>query len=203
MNICSCQVEHHQLKKIVITGGPGAGKTALLETTKKEFCQHVAVLPEAAGIIFGGGFWRHNSIPGKKAAQRAIYFLQREIENLITEENNTVVALCDRGTLDSLAYWPLSEELFWEELNTTKEKELSKYSAVIHLHPPLKSNGYNRQNPLRIETDIEAAEIDKRIMKAWEGHPNRFFVSSEEDFLVKMAKASQIIRKYIPDCCKK
>ncbi|OQW49175.1 MAG: hypothetical protein A4S09_03670 [Proteobacteria bacterium SG_bin7] len=203
MNICSCEVKHHQLKKIVITGGPGAGKTALLETTKKEFCQHVAVLPEAAGIIFGGGFWRHNSIPGRKAAQRAIYFVQNEIENLITEENNTVVALCDRGTLDSLAYWPLSESLFWEDLNTTKEKELSKYAAVIHLHPPKKSNGYNRQNPLRIETDIEAAEIDKRIVQAWEGHPNRFFIDSEEDFLVKITKASQTIRKHIPDCCKK
>jgi predicted ATPase len=42
-------------KLVVLTGGPGAGKTALLEVVRRHFCEHVVVLPEAASIVFGGG----------------------------------------------------------------------------------------------------------------------------------------------------
>ena len=39
-------------------GRPGAGKTAVLELIQRSFCGHVRVLPESAGILFGGGFPR-------------------------------------------------------------------------------------------------------------------------------------------------
>ncbi len=200
---CNCTNKKHELKKIVLTGGPGAGKTAVLETIRKNFCKHVAVLPEAAGILFGGGFWRHQTIPGKKAAQRAIYHVQNEIETLVAEENNRVVALCDRGILDGLAYWPVDETLFWEELNTNREKELARYAAVIHLRVPKLNNGYNQDNPLRIETEAEALEIDQRIKAAWEGHPRLFVIDSQKDFLVKISEAMAILQSEIPDCCRK
>jgi len=38
---------------VVLTGGPGAGKTAFLEIARRNFCEHIAVLPEAASIVFG------------------------------------------------------------------------------------------------------------------------------------------------------
>jgi adenylylsulfate kinase-like enzyme len=53
---CTCVEHHHEPKLIVVTGGPGAGKTALLEVARKALCSHVALLPEAATILFGGGF---------------------------------------------------------------------------------------------------------------------------------------------------
>ena len=34
--------------RIVLTGGPGGGKTAVLEVVRRHFCEHVVVLPEAA-----------------------------------------------------------------------------------------------------------------------------------------------------------
>ena len=40
---------------MVLTGGPGAGKTAVLEVVRRTFCEHVTVLPEAASILFMGG----------------------------------------------------------------------------------------------------------------------------------------------------
>jgi uncharacterized protein (DUF2249 family) len=48
----------HLRRRIVLTGGPGAGKTAVLELFRAAVCEHVNVLPEAAGIVFGGGFPR-------------------------------------------------------------------------------------------------------------------------------------------------
>ncbi len=53
--ICSCKMPRHGSKLVVLTGGPGAGKTAVLEVVRRRFCEHVAVLPEAASILFGGG----------------------------------------------------------------------------------------------------------------------------------------------------
>ena len=37
----------------MLTGGPGAGKTATLEMIKDAFCDHVKVVPEAASVVFG------------------------------------------------------------------------------------------------------------------------------------------------------
>ena len=200
--LCACQRREHECKLIVLTGGPGAGKTAVLEIAKKNFCEHVSVLPEAASIIFGGGFWRHETLATKKASQRAIFHVQRELERAVDEEKRSAIALCDRGTIDGLAYWPDTEESFWKELGTTREKEFSRYAAVIHLRSPSESMGYNFQNPVRTESAHLAAIIDDRIAKAWEGHPRRFFIDSTEDFFKKAERAVALIKSELPDCCK-
>ena len=199
---CECQGTHEEPRLIVVTGGPGAGKTAVLELARKNFCEHIAVLPEAASIVFGGGFWRRDTLPARKAAQRAIFHVQRELENIVVEEKKSAVALCDRGTLDGLAYWPNSPQSYFEELGIRREDELSKYAAVIHLRTPGADGGYNRSNPVRVETAIQAAEIDRRILDAWAGHPQRFIIESTSHFLVKAEKAIELVRRQLPDCCK-
>ena len=199
---CQCSRSGHDPRLVVLTGGPGAGKTAVLELARKNFCEHIAVLPEAASIIFGGGFWRKDTIPAKKAAQRAIYYVQREQESIIEGEHASAIALCDRGTLDGLAYWPNSDASFFEELGTTRDEEFRKYAAVIHLRTPGVAGGYNHDNPVRVETAAQAAEIDQRIINAWSGHPNRIIIESTPDFLIKAAKVMGLIREQLPDCCK-
>jgi hypothetical protein len=65
MHICNC-TQSHTRKRVVLTGGPGAGKTAVLELARQYFCKHVLVLPEAAGILFGGGFPRRACRPSAR-----------------------------------------------------------------------------------------------------------------------------------------
>lgn len=199
---CKCDHLNFKHKRIVITGGPGAGKTAVLEIARKYFCEHIAILPEAATILFSGGFWRHKNVEAKKASQRAIFYIQREMERLVEGEQKTAVALCDRGTLDGLAYWPESEEEFFKEIGTTKAKEYARYDAVIHLRCPSILMGYNHSNPVRIETAEEALILDEKILKVWEGHPNRFIIDSSGDFLTKVSKTISAIRNHLPECCK-
>ncbi len=103
MKPCDCR-DRHVPRRVVLTGGPGAGKTAVLELIRLFFCEHVKTLPEAAGIVFGGRFPRSDSPPLRQAAQRAIYHIQRELESVADTENAAVV-LCDRGTVDCAAYW--------------------------------------------------------------------------------------------------
>lgn len=200
-----CERGENRCRLVVLTGGPGAGKTAVLEIARRSFCKNIAFLPEAAGIVFGGGFWRHQSLAGRKAAQRAIFHIQREMEGLVIEEREAGFALCDRGTLDGLAYWPEPTDdaaSYWREVSTTRATELGRYHAVIHLRTPDASHGYNHQNPLRIEEATEAQAIDARILAAWDGHPNRVVIDSSTTFLDKATRAIEAIKGNLPDCCR-
>jgi predicted ATPase len=197
---CRCE-KPHDTRLVVLTGGPGAGKTALLELVRKSFCSHVLVLPEAASIIFGGGFPRDRHAACQRAAQRAIYHVERELEASGLSHAPAVV-MCDRGTLDGLAYWPGTAADFFTSLGTTVEAELTRYHAVIHLRTPGDKNGYDQRNPLRIESATDAAEIDARILKAWEAHPRRYVVPSSVDFLEKCAAAIGILHDQVPACCR-
>ena len=198
---CKCKAESHAPRFIVLTGGPGAGKTAVLEVVRRTFCVHLGVLPESASILFGGGFPRFETSPGQRACQRAIFHVQDEIERLAMDELHVGLAICDRGTIDGLAYWPDDEASFFEAVGTTKERELARYAAVIHLRTP-SPDAYNHSNPLRTETAAEAARIDLRIEAVWAGHPNRLFVESARDFVEKASQAVELVRAQLPDCCK-
>ena len=198
---CECAAVHDR-RRVVLTGGPGAGKTAVLELIRQSFCEHVKVLPEAAGVVFGGGFPREDDSECRRAAQRAIFYVQRELE-ITGDSHNPAIVLCDRGTLDGLAYWPNPAEEFWSTLRTTLSEQLARYDAVIHLRTPALDRGYNNQNPLRTESAAAAAEIDQRILRAWEKHPRRFVIESTATFLDKATEALQILRGEMPECCRR
>lgn len=197
---CECK-DVHKPKRIVLTGGPGAGKTALLELIRQSFCAHVKVLPESASVIFGGGFPREDDDSCRRAAQRAIFHVQRELEST-GDSHNAAIVLCDRGTVDGLAYWPGATDEFWTSVGTTIDAELGRYDAVIHLRTPALEQGYNHQNPLRTESAGMAAEVDVRIASAWATHPRRFIVESSADFLDKAARALEILSRELPECCR-
>jgi predicted ATPase len=184
-------------RRVALTGGPGAGKTAVLELVRRLLCAHVHVLPEAASIVFGGGFPRDPDALARRASQRAIFFVQRELE-ATTEGGPFELVVCDRGTIDGAAYWPGPGDL-WSSVGTTLEAQLARYDAVVHLRTPIA--GYNHANPLRIETADEARAIDDRIVQLWAAHPRRFEVPAEADFLAKAAHAIQILREQLPGAC--
>lgn len=195
---CEC-AGVHEPRRVVLTGGPGAGKTAVLEVIRQAFCEHVVVLPESAGILFGGGFPRRRDREARRAAQRAIYHVQRELE-AATAALRPAVILCDRGTVDGFAYWPGPED-FWSGLGTTMEAELARYHAVIHLRVP-PDGAYNRDNPLRLESVAEALAIDDSIVRAWDRHPRRIVIEAKDEFLDKAASAIEVVKREIPACCR-
>lgn len=199
---CACKKLVHQTKLIVLTGGPGAGKTAVLELVRKQLCEHVAILPEAASIIFGGGFWRLDSPSAKQAAQNAIIHVQNAMENLVLGEKKWATGLCDRGLPDGIAYWPADEQSFWQVAGTSLQDSYARYYSVIHLRSPAQGQGYNHQNPLRIESAAQAAKIDEKIFSVWSKHPRYHMVESTTDFLTKAQKAINHIVDDLPECCR-
>lgn len=200
---CPCAVSHGPPRLIVVTGGPGAGKTAVLEVVRKHFCRHVHVLPEAATILFSGGFPRLTTDSARRSAQRAIFQVQRELERQALESSDIALALCDRGTVDGAAYWPGTSETFFAELGTTREAELRRYAMVLHLRPPPANAGYTRaNNPVRTETAVEAEAIDERILTAWQGHPARVVIEHTRDFLQKARTVVDALKANLPECCR-
>jgi predicted ATPase len=198
MKPCNCTLPH-QRRRIVLTGGPGGGKTAVLEMVRQSFCHHVQVLPEAASILFGGGFPRSQHASDRRAAQRAIFHVQTELERAADERDGAAIVICDRGTVDGSAYWPGPGD-FWESVQTTREAQLARYDVVLHLRVPPVA-GYNYANPVRLESAAEAALIDERIARAWDGHPHRHFVASTADFVEKARAAIRLLNEDLPACC--
>lgn len=184
----------------MLTGGPGAGKSAVLELIRLFFCGHVHTLREAASIVFGGGFPRNQGVAGRQASQRAIYHIQRELEATQAGTNPAVV-LCDRGTVDGSAYW-LGEGDLWSSLGVTRASELARYHTVIHLRTPSEPAAYEHENPLRVESQDEARAIDARIAEAWHGHPRLVEIPASPDFLGKAALALSCLREVVPPCCR-
>ena len=196
---CECS-QVHTPRRVVLTGGPGAGKTAVLELIRHSLCRHVRILPESAGVVFGGGFPRDDHVKCRRAAQRAIYHVQKERE-AAGDAHSPAIVLCDRGTIDGLAYWPGRPDSFWSSIGTTLEAELGRYDTVLHLRTPSAQEGYNHQNPLRTESALSAAQVDARILEVWQQHPQRHIVESTGVFLDKAAHTLDLLRACVPICC--
>jgi len=181
---------------IVITGGPSGGKTTLIEAIKKELGREVVTVPEAASLIYRGGFPRAHNESEMRRVQSAIYYVQEQLEGLVLDQKLPSLIVCDRGSLDGLAYWPEKGPSFFEALNTTEEAELNRYKWVLHLDTATLDT-YDTSNPIRTESFEEAWKLNTKIKNAWAGHPRRLIVPSNADFFSKMALCLQLIQGII------
>lgn len=179
-------------RKIAITGGPSGGKTTLIEALKKEFGVKVKVVPEAASILYKGGFPRVKTYDGFYHAQKAIYFIQKELEELRVKTHPEALIVCDRGSLDALAYWPDTQENFFNTIHSSVAAEVARYNWVIHLDTATEPD-YDTTNEIRTESFQEAHLLNEKIKKSWELHPQRIIITSEIDFFSKMRKATMVI----------
>jgi hypothetical protein len=185
-----------KLKVVCLTGGPCAGKTAITAIIKRQFARELHVVPESASILYKGGFPRSSNAAEMKCVQQAIYHVQSSSEALAKIQLAGVQALvCDRGTLDGAAYWPQSRAHFCRSMGSHLKKEFSRYDIVIHLETANEGEGYESDNTIRTESAREAQALDRKIQKAWEGHPRRFFVSSRASFLEKIEEVLTLLRR--------
>lgn len=186
--------------KIVLTGGPGGGKTTAADMIARELGGEVVVLKETATILFEGGFPRNGGCPARRAVQRAIYRTQVELEAAVAAENPGKILLCDRGTLDGCAYWPDGGDDFFAALGTTPAGERARYDAVLFFESAAVGGlEMGRQNRFRIETTAEAAALDAALRAVWREHPRFRLVPHERSFFAKVARALAELRGALAD----
>ena len=202
------------IKKIVLTGGPCAGKTTALVRVIDHFNSRgfkVFCVPEVPTIYSLAG-WNYLT-PNRQLyfeGERAILETQLALEDhfmrLASVCNKPVLIVCDRGAMDISAYIA-SEE--WEsicgEAGTNSNVLRERYDAVLHLVSA--ADGAEQYyttatNSTRYEKADEeglriARELDKKVIKAWTGHPHLRVINNHDDFETKMHRVLKEISQVL------
>jgi predicted ATPase len=176
--------------RIVLTGGPGGGKTTAADLLRREVGERVVIVPEAATLLFRGGFPRDGVPLARAAGQRAIYHVQRNLEDVQAALYPERVLLCDRGTVDGAVYWPSEHGEFFAEVGSSLDAELLRYDAVIFFETAaVGGNSIEGGNPVRTETGDEAVRLDARLREFWSRHPRYYFIPHSPSFFKKLSYA--------------
>jgi len=188
-------------RKIVLTGGPGAGKTIAGKYLEKQLAPHAVYVPEAATQVYTrlGKKWDQLSIDQRRAAQTEMYRLQLQQESEAVAAASAAgvpLLILDRGTLDGAGYWPDGAEAFWAAMGTTAGAELGRYFAVLCLETAAALDLYDHDisNPVRFESPLEAIASGERMYDLWRAHPNLVRVGAYDDFDEKLAAVQSAVR---------
>ena len=188
-----------EISKIVITGGPCAGKTTAMSWIQNAFTQKgytVLFIGETATEFIRGGVapWTCGT---NVEYQKCQMKLQIEKEKLFeqaakTMKSEKILMVCDRGALDNRAY--MTDEEFAEVLCYVGSNEIElrdSYDAVFHLVSAAKGAEQfytTANNEARTETVEQARELDDKLINAWTGHPHFRIINNETDFAEKMRR---------------
>ena len=197
--------------RIVLTGGPAAGKTTLISRILKEFKQEdgwrVITIPETATeLISGFGIKPFGNCMSMLKFQDFVIADQIHKEKLalwaaeVVPEKDVLV-IYDRALMDDKAY--ISDEEFAATLagfdGRTEKTVLAGYDAVLHLVTCAKGAefAYDLGNEARTESIEYAREMDDRTLRAWSGHPNLRIIDNAINFEDKINRAIREIYRIV------
>lgn len=186
-----------KILKVVITGGPCAGKSSALDYLIKYYQEKnikVFYINEVATELINQGIapWTcKTSLEFQKIRMNLQFKKELEIEEKIKKCNDDkVLVLYDRGLMDSKAYTLGNTfEDILQELNLNIIEARDRYDAVFHLLSVSKDKEefYTLENNnARIETIEEARKLDDKIITSWIGHPHFRIIKSHDLFIDKI-----------------
>lgn len=184
------------ISKIVLTGGPCAGKTTALSRVEQNLTEQgykVFVVSESATELIKGGIRPFGDdaidmiefqdlILKYQLSKEKIY--EQAIEKL--SEDKKCVIIYDRGIIDNKAY--IGQTNFDMVLKRQGLSELGlmdNYDMIIHLVTSAdgKEQFYTLENnQARSESASEAVTLDRKTMAAWAGHSNLKIIDNKTDF---------------------
>jgi len=171
--------------KLVLTGGPCAGKTTgqtRLSTFFENLGWQVFRVPETANVLLSGGI-KLDGLSSDEVKDFEINLLKTNIQiektyfDLAKRTKKNCLVICDRGIMDISAY--ISREQ-WEEILSEcdlDETDLrdNRYNQVIHMISAAKGaeKFYTLENHTSRSEDLDTARmLDTKAAEAWVGHPN-------------------------------
>ena len=194
----------NNIKKIVLTGGPCAGKTTALVRIIEHFSglgYKVFTIPEVPTMFTQAGmnYLTDNAkffYEGEKATLQIQLALEDSMMRMAQTIDKPVIIVCDRGAMDISSY--LTPEL-WNRIigelgYTTAQLRDERYDAVLHLVSA--ADGAEQfyttsNNAQRLERADEqglqiARELDKKVISAWTGHSHLRVINNHDDFNNKL-----------------
>lgn len=208
---CPALQDRTRIHRVVLTGGPCAGKSTCLNRIKTFFQNigwKVFCVPETATILLSTGINFYDLKDDYK-----IKFQENLLKNLLQIEESVYqaakfyqydkkqncIVIYDRGAMDPVSYlepdeWELLKRRNpnWNEVNLRD----TRYDQIIHLITAAKGaeDFYTlSNNSVRTESIETARVIDEKCAKSWIGHPCMDIVDNCFDFEAKVAKALQLV----------
>ena len=196
------------INKIVLTGGPCAGKTTALTWINNYFSKRgytVLFIPETATELITNGVapWTCGTNYEYQTFQIRLQKIKEQIfeEASRTMKSDKILIVCDRGILDNKAYMKEAEfKRALKEYGTSEVKERDSYDAVFHLVSAAKGKEevYTLANNIaRTETIKEAKVLDDKIISAWTGHPHFRIIDNSTDFENKLERLLKEIATFL------
>lgn len=195
--------------KIVITGGPCAGKTTAMSRIQDEFSKkgyYVIFVPETATELINSGVapWTLETNVDYQICQIKLQMEKERIWSLAAQKvanAEKILIVYDRGIMDNKAYMTdaeFSKVLLDLGLNYTEIRD--RYDAVFHLVTAAKGaeEFYTlSNNTARKESPEEAARLDDLTIAAWAGHPHLRAIDNSTDFNKKMDRVIAEIASFL------
>lgn len=197
-----------QITKIVITGGPCAGKTTAMSWIQSNFTKlgyTVLFVPETATELITGGVapWTCGSNVDYQKCQMKLQLEKEKIfeQGAASMPVEKVLIVCDRGALDNKAYMTDFDFSCVMEAIGCNEVELrDNYDAVFHLVTAAKGAEKfytTANNAARTETVEQAAALDDKLIAAWTGHPHLRIIDNATDFEDKLKRLIAEISSFL------
>lgn len=193
------------MKKIVLTGGPCAGKTTALVKIMEHFSSigyKVFIIPELPTLFLQAGmdYLTDNKelfYEGEKATLEMQIALEDKFLQMAKSVKQPVLIVCDRGTMDISAYMnPVLWSRIISDAKMNNEMLHSRYDAVLHLVSAADGaeQFYTTATNNKRTEGIELARIlDKKVIQAWSEHPHLRVINNHEDFETKLERVLQEI----------
>lgn len=199
-----------KITKVVLTGGPCAGKTTALAKVVEHFSSlgyQVYTVPEVPTMFAVGGvdyLTKNQSLfyQAEKATLQLQLEIEERFESIARESEKPVLLVCDRGTMDISVY--LSPET-WQAITQEVDVPIDKlrdarYDAVLHLVTAADGAAEfytTSNNEARTEGVELACSLDKKLRGAWTGHPHLRVISNSENFENKIRRVLREISKVL------
>lgn len=189
------------IPRIVIDGGPCAGKTTALSRIPqrlRDYGHTVLCVPEVATEFFTHGVTVGKNGIDIVSLERQMLLTQIEREERYLEiaqriATQKIVLVCDRGRMSPKAYIDSGDfaqiiaELGYSETQLRDEP----YEGVFHLVTAAEGaeEFYTTwDNKARTETPEQARDLDRRTLEAWIGHSHLKVIDNGTDFEGKIRK---------------
>jgi len=198
-----------EITRIVITGGPGGGKSSALGAVREAFeplGYKVLIIPESATELIGGGVapWTCRTPYEYQLYQMELQLAKERIFQKAAQAMSAekILILLDRGMADNLAYMTGEEyRRGLAAVGSTPLMARDSYDAVFHMTTAAKGGdggNYSLANNAARTEDVPAAiEKDNRTLQAWIGHPHLRIIKPAASFKDKKEKLIREIKSYL------
>jgi predicted ATPase len=204
------QTAGKRVYEIVLTGGPGGGKTTAVRLLGRLLSRsgiRVLTVPEFATLLIERGTFDIAAISREDseancAFQKELFethrkLRQKALDRTASFDDQQILILYDRGELDGRAWH--NHDCFYRLAaaeNTTLSDICESYDSVIHLVTAADGayDAYTMENnEARWESAEEAIARDQKVMAVWREHPRFEVLDNRYDFPDKVDRLLQTI----------